>query len=143
MLGELSTDLGLLYTKFKLKCEDSKNIKADCVKTVVLNLHQIKRRTFFLGHPADLLQDLGFSINWGKSILMPNQFIEYLGFVIDSQRMMFFLSESKVLQIQSEANKLLCSRTAARQLASFMDLCQAAVRAVRIAPLHLRNLQRV
>ena len=36
-----------LYTKFKLKYEDSENIKADCVNTVVFNLHQIKRRAFF------------------------------------------------------------------------------------------------
>ena len=32
---------------FKLKYEDSENIKADCINTVVVNLHQIKRRAFF------------------------------------------------------------------------------------------------
>ena len=32
---------------FKLKYEDSGNIRADCVSTVVFNLHQIKRRAFF------------------------------------------------------------------------------------------------
>ena len=37
---------------FKLKCEDSENIKADCVNTVVFNLHQIKRRAFLWGHPV-------------------------------------------------------------------------------------------
>ena len=35
-----------------LKYEDSENIKADRVSTVVFNLHQIKRRAFFLGHPV-------------------------------------------------------------------------------------------
>ena len=34
------------------KYEDSENIKADRVSTVVFNLHQIKRRAFFLGHPV-------------------------------------------------------------------------------------------
>ena len=32
--------------------EDSENIKAGCVSTVVFNLHQIKRRAFFLEHPV-------------------------------------------------------------------------------------------
>ena len=32
---------------FKLKYEDSENIKADLVNTVVFNLHRIKRRAFF------------------------------------------------------------------------------------------------
>ena len=32
---------------FKLKHEDSENIKADHANTVVFNLHQIKRREFF------------------------------------------------------------------------------------------------
>ena len=31
---------------FKMKYEDSENIKADCVSTVVVNLHSIKRRAF-------------------------------------------------------------------------------------------------
>ena len=37
---------------FTLKYEDSENVKADHVNTVVFNLHQIKRRAFFLGHPV-------------------------------------------------------------------------------------------
>ena len=34
---------------FKLTYEDSENIKVDRVDTAVFNLHQIKRRAFFLG----------------------------------------------------------------------------------------------
>ena len=41
---------------FKLKYEDSENIKADRLNTVVFNLHQIKSRVFFLGHPVFLLK---------------------------------------------------------------------------------------
>ena len=36
-------------SNFKSKYEDSENIKADRVNTVVFNLHKIKRRTFFMG----------------------------------------------------------------------------------------------
>ena len=37
-----------------MKYEDSESIKADRVSTVVFNLHQIKRQSFF-GHPADFI----------------------------------------------------------------------------------------
>ena len=50
------TEFGLLYTNFKLKYENSENIKADQVNTVVFKLRQIKRRAFlcffFLGGGA-------------------------------------------------------------------------------------------
>ena len=39
--------LDCFISHFKLTYEDSENIKADHVSTVVCNLHQIKRRTFF------------------------------------------------------------------------------------------------
>ena len=39
--------LDCFIPNFKLKYEDSENIKADRVSTVAFNLHQIKRRTFF------------------------------------------------------------------------------------------------
>ena len=37
---------------FKMKYDDSENIKADRVNTAVYTLYQIKRRAFFLGHPV-------------------------------------------------------------------------------------------
>ena len=45
--------LDCLIPNTKLKYEDSENINADCVNTVVFNLRQIKRRTTFLGHLAE------------------------------------------------------------------------------------------
>ena len=39
--------LDCFVPNFKLKYEDSENIKTDRVNTVVFNLHQIKRRAFF------------------------------------------------------------------------------------------------
>ena len=42
-----------IIPNFKLKYENSENVKADCVNTVVFKLHQIKRRVFFvLAHPV-------------------------------------------------------------------------------------------
>ena len=39
---------------FKLKYEDLENIKNDRVTTLVFNVHQIKCRAFFMGHPVQL-----------------------------------------------------------------------------------------
>ena len=39
--------LDCFVPNFKLKYEDSENVKANHVNTVVFNLHQIKRRAFF------------------------------------------------------------------------------------------------
>ena len=54
--------LDCFIPNFKLKYEDSENIKVDCVNTVVFNLHQIKRRAcFFFGTPGR--NTFFFSIN--------------------------------------------------------------------------------
>ena len=49
--------LDCFMPNFKLQYEDSENVKADRVNTVVFNLHQIKHLGFFLGHPV-CLQDI-------------------------------------------------------------------------------------
>ena len=49
---------------FKLKYEDSENIKADHVNTVVVNLHQIRCRTFFMGHPVSMRGNLSHTIDF-------------------------------------------------------------------------------
>ena len=45
--ANLQPILGCFISNFKFKYEDSENIKADYINTVVFNLHQIKRRAFF------------------------------------------------------------------------------------------------
>ena len=50
--GNFQLILDCFIPNFKLKYEDSENIKADHVNTVVFNLHQIKRRAFFFGTPG-------------------------------------------------------------------------------------------
>ena len=56
-----------IVPNFKLKYEDSENIKADLVKTVAFNSDQIKRRvcSFFLRHPV--LKSTSASGNGGVS----------------------------------------------------------------------------
>ena len=44
--------LDCFVSNVKFKDEDLENIKTDCVTAVVFNLHQIKRRAFFMGQPV-------------------------------------------------------------------------------------------
>ena len=44
--------LDCFISNFKLKYEESENIKADRVNAVVFNSHQIKQGDLLLGHPV-------------------------------------------------------------------------------------------
>ena len=44
--------LDCFIQKFKLEYDDLENVKTASVSTVIVNLHQIKRLKFFLGHPV-------------------------------------------------------------------------------------------
>ena len=50
---------------------------------------------------ADLLQDLGYMISKEKSVTRPTTKIIYLGFVIDSQRMVVGMTETKRLRVSN------------------------------------------
>ena len=85
----------------------------------------------------DLLQWLGFTINWEKSVLVPTQSLTFLGLSIDSQTMLFSLPERKVLNIQNRCQSLIGNPTpSAREVASLI-----ARLAIWQAPLHYRQLQ--
>ena len=49
----------------------------------------------------DLLQRLGFKINWEKSSKEPQKVLEYLGVMIDLEAMTFYLPEEKIQKILS------------------------------------------
>ncbi|KZS19016.1 Uncharacterized protein APZ42_014682 [Daphnia magna] len=44
----------------------------------------------------DILHQLGFFINWEKSVIIPTQVIEYLGMIVNSTRLSFSLPTNKV-----------------------------------------------
>ena len=50
-------------------------------------------------HTIDLLQRLGFEINWKKSSLAPSKRLEYLGIIIDLEAMTFSLPQEKIAKI--------------------------------------------
>ena len=60
---------------------------------------------------VSLLQSLGFTINPKKSLLIPTQAITFLGFQIDSTRMMLYLLEEKTAKILACCRHLLVSQS--------------------------------
>ena len=90
----------------------------------------------------NLLETLGFLVNYSKSHLQPSQRIEYLGFMINSLTGELSLPKEKVVQIRSEAIRLMDQDlVSARELTQLIGKMLAAILAVYPAPLHYRNLQ--
>src|SRR5690606_1222481 len=75
---------------------------------------------------VELLQDLGFYIKWEKCQLEPTQKIKFLGFIVDSARMIrrtFSLPHEKLHKIRRESRQLIRSKsTPLRKIASFLGL---------------------
>ena len=90
----------------------------------------------------DLLQWLGFTIVWEKSMLVPTQSLTFLGLSIDSQSMSLSLLEKKIMNIQSKCQSLIHNPTSsAREIASLIGPLEAARPAIWQAPLHYIELQ--
>ena len=89
-----------------------------------------------------LLQHLGFVINWKKSVLHPAQSMEYLGFVISSIEMKFFLPPGKMSQLVQDCKDLILEKSASvRTLSQIIGKLTSTMQAVLPAPLHYRHLQ--
>ena len=89
-----------------------------------------------------ILQHLGFVINWKKSLPVPQQQMEYLGFNIKSTDLTLALPGDKIDKIQASCHQLLQKhRVSARALSQVIWQLTATVSAVCPAPLHVRQLQ--
>jgi hypothetical protein len=55
----------------------------------------------------NILESLGFLINWEKSPVIPSKCIEYLGMIVDSDRLSFSLPSAKVRDVMGICNKVL------------------------------------
>ena len=100
----------------------------------VLNSH--KKRAI------DLLESLGFIINYKKSNITPSQQIVFLGMLVDSMLMQFILPLRKSMRIQKQCRLLLSTRSPTiRHLSRVLGLLESCRPAVLFAPLHYRQLQ--
>ena len=89
-----------------------------------------------------LLENLGFIINYPKSLLTPTQEIQFLGFVISSNTMEIRLPGEKIKQIRQDTRKLLGTPIPqALALSRLLGKLNHAAQAIPPAPLFYRNLQ--
>ena len=89
-----------------------------------------------------LLENLGFIINFPKSVLTPTQDLEFLGFTIDSSKLEIRLPGEKIKKVKQEAKKLLnLTEPQALDLSRLLGKLNHASQAIPPAPLFYRNLQ--
>ena len=90
-----------------------------------------------------LLENLGFVISKPKCVLEPTQLVEFLGFSVNSVQQELSLPAGKMKKIRAETWCLLeSSQITARKLSQLLGRLQAATRAIPLAPLFYRKLQR-
>ena len=91
----------------------------------------------------DLLQSLGFIINFEKSVLTPSPTMEFLGLLVDSRTMMFYLPSHKVTKAITLCHTLLQNRAILllSDLAQLLGFLESTRLAIWLAPLHFRHLQ--
>ena len=83
------------------------------------------------------LENLGFVVNYEKSVLIPSPQMEFLGFLVDSTSMTLALPGEKIRKIQREYQKALTvSSLTLRKLASLIGFLNSSIEAVFQAPLH-------
>ena len=56
---------------------------------------------------VDLIDSLGFTIHFDKSIIIPTQEIQYLGFILNSREMTVQLTREKALKIKELCQNIL------------------------------------
>ena len=111
----------------------------------MLIMHQ-ERDTLrhLVGLITQLLQALGLVVNNDKSILDPSHSLEFLEFSINTVSMQIHLPRDKMKKLEQKAQSLLTHKSVSvRELASFIGKASASSRAIQIAPLHYRALQRM
>ena len=89
----------------------------------------------------NLLNDLGFTINYEKSSLTPMQNILHLGYNWNSVNMSISLPEEKLIKIKNLASNCLKGPCSLRKLAMLLGLLVSSCNGFLYAPLHFRGFQ--
>jgi len=91
---------------------------------------------------VDLLRALSFLINWDKSDVVPKQFMEYLGFVVDSVHLSLSLPDDRVSSVISMCRAALdADLVSLRVIASILGNFNWAIPSVPFAHAHYRSMQ--
>ena len=96
----------------------------------------------------DLLQRLGFTLNYLKSVLVPSPRMEFLGFMVESLTVSLALPRAKIRKVRKESQALLnSSLVTVRQLlsevtgTSYLNHSRSLSRAPPLPPLAKREKQ--
>ena len=88
-----------------------------------------------------MFQSLGFVIYPEKSKFIPSKKVEYLGFVIDSERMVTYLSDHKKKKIYDKCQSISKKQDLKiRDVASFIDTLTSTFPAKEYGPLYYRAI---
>ena len=88
-----------------------------------------------------MMEELGFYINFEKSALHPSRRIQYLGFIIDSEQFKLFLPEEKLEKILESSKRILMkSKVSIREITALIGLYNSASMAIQLGPLFHRYL---
>ena len=89
-----------------------------------------------------LFTDLGLTLNMAKSVLIPSQFITFLGFVLNSAQMTVALTPSKAMKVKSKAVELLHNQSPTiRTVSEMIGLMVASFPGAMYGPLYYRQLE--
>lgn len=92
---------------------------------------------------VSLVTKLGFIVHRDKSIFIPTKQIQFLGFIIDTEKMTVTLPVEKKDIISQETSKLFTKDTATiREVARVLGLMVSSFSAVEIGPLYYRNTEK-
>ena len=90
----------------------------------------------------ELLESLGYIINYEKSWLEGYQILKYLGMILDTLSMTVYLPQEKITAIQSLGQALLdAEKVKIRTYASFIGMCVATFQGNKYGPLHSKCLE--
>ena len=90
----------------------------------------------------DLLSSFGFSIYTSKSVLIPTQKIQFLGFLINSKNMKILLTNKKAEHLTLKIKKFLVNKSPnIRQLASIIGSVIPVFHTVPLGKMYYRDLE--
>ena len=94
-------------------------------------------------HAVQLITNLGFKVHPEKSVIVPTQTLEFLGFVLDSIRMLVTLTLKKIDKILQLCAKFSHPKRmfTIREIASFLGTLVSSFPGVQFGPLHYRHIE--
>ena len=82
-----------------------------------------------------LIQALGFRVNWDKSLIIPQQILEFLGIEVNSVEMTLRIPQSTIHKIKTQCQKLAHKSTcSAKELSALIGLLSFTKVAIPTAP---------